>query len=143
MIGVILVGHGNIATGFESGLKLVFGSASNFGALDFTQDITPEILEQKIVEKIEELNQEEGILILSDIAGGTPFKTASMLSMKYENVKVVSGMNFSMILEVMSERDSFNINELYTHAINTGKEEIRGFEIVKKEKIENIEDDGI
>lgn len=135
MIGVIITGHGNIASGLESGVKLVFGSAPSFGALDFTEDITPEVLEQKLNEKIDELNVVKGVLILSDIAGGTPFKTASLVSLKKEKVKVISGVNFPMLLEVLSERDSFDdISELYKHAIKTGKDEIVSFELKEKKR---------
>lgn len=141
MIGVILSGHGNIASGFKSGMELVFGSASNFDALDFSQEVTPEELEKNMKNKIEEFNKGKGVLILTDIAGGTPFKTASMLSLQYENVKVISGVNFSMLLEVISERDSYQLNDLYLHAIETGKSEIKAFEVGNKKKVETVEDE--
>lgn len=142
MIGIILTGHGHIATGFESGMKLVFGEAQGVAAIDFSQEVTPEVLEEKLKSKIEEFNVDKGVLILTDIPGGTPFKVSSMLSMKYNNVKVVSGMNFPMILEVVSERDDYEIEGLYLHALDTGKAEVKGFEIVKKEVVEDL-DDGI
>ena len=50
MIGVIVTGHGNIATGIQSGMNLVFGNIENFSTIDFTEEITPEELENKIKE---------------------------------------------------------------------------------------------
>ena len=41
MTGIILIGHGNIATGMQSAVKLIFGEPENFQAIDFTQDVIP------------------------------------------------------------------------------------------------------
>ena len=57
MTGIILTGHGNIATGIESAVKLVFGQPEKFYAQDFTENITPELLEQKISQSREWLQQ--------------------------------------------------------------------------------------
>lgn len=71
MTGIILTGHGNIATGIESAVKLVFGQPEKFYAQDFTENITPELLEQKIIENINEIKEcstddGNGVLILSE-----------------------------------------------------------------------------
>ena len=142
MIGVIVTGHGNIATGIQSGMNLVFGNIENFSTIDFTEEITPEELEKKIEEKIEELDKGKGVLILTDIAGGTPFKTASLLSMKKNNVKVISGVNFPMLLEIICERENFELDSLYLHALEEGKKEIKGFEFKKKQEIPEEDDSG-
>ena len=147
MTGIIVTGHGNIATGIGSAVKLVFGQPEKFYTVDFTEDITPELLEEKILDKVNKTGDENGVLIFSDIAGGTPFKTASIISLKRENIKVISGMNLPMILEIICEREEMELEELYYHAMTTGKNEIKGFELKNKgisEKKEEIsEDEGI
>lgn len=127
MIGVILTGHGNIADGFVSGANLVFGELENCEAINFTFDVTPEQLEKNLEEAINRLNVGKGVLILTDILGGTPFRTASLLSIKNENVKVISGVNFPLILEVLSEREDSTLEDLYNLAIETGKNQLQGF----------------
>lgn len=147
MTGIIVTGHGNIATGIGSAVKLVFGQAEKFYTVDFTEDITSELLEEKILDKVNEAGAENGVLIFSDIAGGTPFKTASIISLKRKNIKVISGMNLPMILEIICEREGMELEELYYHAMTTGKDEIKGFELKDKgtsEKKEEIsEEEGI
>ena len=59
MTGIILVGHGNFATGLSSAANLIFGELEKFEALDFTIDTTPEILERKIEEKIKEFDNND------------------------------------------------------------------------------------
>ncbi len=147
MTGIIVTGHGNIATGIGSAVKLVFGQPEKFYTVDFTENITPELLEEKILDKVNETGAGNGVLIFSDIAGGTPFKTASIISLKRENIKVISGMNLPMILEIICEREEMELEELYYHAMTIGKDEIKGFELKNKgisEKNEEIsEEEGI
>ena len=145
MTGIILTGHGKIAEGMESAVRLVFGKPEKFYTINFTEDITPELLEKEIEEKINELNGEKGVLVFTDIAGGTPFKTASVLSLKKEKVKVISGMNLPMVLETVCEREGYDsINELYLNAVETGKSQITGFELKDtKSKNEGEFEEGI
>ena len=144
MIGIILTGHGKISSGIKSSVDLVMGSVDKLEYYDFTQDITPEVLESKISEGIDKLN-EDGVLILTDIAGGTPFKLASVLSLNKANVKVVAGMNLPMVLETVCEREGYDsINELYLNAVETGKSQITGFELKDtKSKNEGEFEEGI
>lgn len=139
MIGIILTGHGKISSGIKSSVDLVMGSVDKLEYYDFTQDITPEVLESKISEGIDKLN-EDGVLILTDIAGGTPFKLASVLSLNKANVKVVAGMNLPMVLEVISEREYSDIEKIYDFSIEVGKSEIQGFEVKIKEQNNDFED---
>ena len=152
MTGIIVTGHGNIATGIGSAVKLVFGQPEKFYTVDFTEDTTPEQLEEKILDKVNEIRKGStdngnGVLILSDIAGGTPFKTASLISVKNENIRVISGMNLPMILEVLCEREGMELEELYSHAMATGKDEIKGFELkdrgASEKRGEDSEEEGI
>ena len=147
MTGIIVTGHGNIATGIGSAVKLVFGQPEKFYTVDFTEGITPELLEEEILDKVNETGAENGVLIFSDIAGGTPFKTASIISLKRENIKVISGMNLPMILEIICEREEMELEELYYHAMTTGKDEIKGFELkdkgISEKKEEMSEEEGI
>lgn len=142
MIGILVTGHGNIASGFKSGLNLVYGEVENFEVLDFVEGMSSETLEKKIEEKLNVLNKGKGVLILSDIAGGTPFKVSSLISLKTNDIKVISGTNFPMLLEVISERDDRDLISLYEYALKEGANEVKGFEL-KDRKDEYSDDDGI
>ena len=142
MTGIILVGHGNFATGLSSAANLIFGELEKFEALDFTIDTTPEILERKIEEKIKEFGNNNGILIFSDIAGGTPFKVSSLASLKYSIVKVFAGTNLPLLLEVLSEREGYkDLDSIMEYLVNIGREEIKFFKVNnKKNQLEETED---
>lgn len=75
-------------------MKLINGECDKFYAIDFTIDKTPDNLKDEINEKVEEMSNLDGVLILTDIVGGTPFKVSSMLSLEKPNIKVVGGMTY-------------------------------------------------
>lgn len=144
MVGIILTGHGNFATGILSSLKLIAGEQENLRCVDFIEGDSTEALEKKLKCAISELNTDE-ILVLSDLAGGSPFKISVLLSQKLQNknMRVLAGTNLGMLLEVSLCRDGMNVNELIDFAINSGNNSIKAFEVKKENKEEVDFVDGI
>lgn len=142
MNGIIVTGRGNFATGIYSAVKLVFGETKNFYAVDFTQDITPKTLDDRIIEKIELMKDTKGVLIFTDIAGGTPFKNSVMIGLGNKNIKVIGGVNLAMLLEVLVSKDDMSLDELASLALETGKDEIKIYKMNESKK-NILEDDGI
>lgn len=71
---IVLVGHGHFATGIYSSLQLIAGNQENVEAIDFVEGMSADELKQKILLAI---SNEEEVLILSDLLGGSPFKVSS------------------------------------------------------------------
>lgn len=99
MIGIIVTGHGHFAKGMGSALSLIAGDQSNYKEVTFEDGKTPEILAEELQAAITELNTDQGVLIFSDLKGGTPYKESVVLSMSNENVHVFGGTNIAMLLE--------------------------------------------
>lgn len=127
MINILITAHGKLASGILSNIEFIYGKSEILYTIDFTNDITPSELEKNILDIIK--ISKDGLLILTDITGGTPFKVSSLLSTKYDNVKVIGGVNIPMVLEVITQADILDLKDLYNEAINSGKEQINGFEI--------------
>lgn len=72
----IISGHGSFATGMQTTIELIAGKQDNVYYVDFTIDDNDISLNEKINKIIEE-NSYEQILLISDLLGGTPFKTMS------------------------------------------------------------------
>lgn len=144
MVGIIVTGHGNFASGILSSLKVIAGEQEKLLGVDFTVDDSTESLEIKLQEAIENLSCEE-VLVLSDLAGGSPFKVSVMLSQKLSNnnIRVISGTNLGMILETSLCRDGMGVDDLVEFSINSGVSSIKAFELkaVEDEDVEEI--DGI
>lgn len=70
-----------------------------------------------------------GILVLSDLAGGSPFKMAVMCSLHHPNVEVVAGTNLPMLLEIgMSREFASDVHALADQAIATGSKQVVKFD---------------
>ncbi|SHJ16690.1 PTS system, N-acetylgalactosamine-specific IIA component [Clostridium cavendishii DSM 21758] len=142
MVGIIVTGHGNFATGLLSSMKLIAGEQQNVVGIDFTEQDTTETLEEKLVTAVS--NFESDVLMLCDLAGGSPFRVAALLknSTTNKNIEVISGTNLPMLLETALMSNGMKLYELASFAINSGNEGIAKFENKKREVIED-ESDGI
>ena len=76
MVGLLITGHGHFATGLGSSLKLITGNTENIVYVDFEADHSTDTLTENINKGLDELKDCDGVLVLSDLAGGSPFKSA-------------------------------------------------------------------
>lgn len=89
MITVILSGHGGFATGLEKAIRQIIGEQQQFRAIDFPVEMTTEQLELAMKQAISDLDSGDGIVFLTDLLGGTPFRTASLLSQQRNDIEVL------------------------------------------------------
>lgn len=132
MIGLIVTGHGNFGTGITSSINLIAGKQENYEFVDFDGDGT-EKLENDLKVAFDKLSATcEGIIVFSDLAGGSPFKTSVILSQNYKNVRVISGSNLPMLCEIAVSRGFIDdINMLVETALRVGKDGVQEFEFPK------------
>ncbi|CAH0537271.1 PTS galactosamine/N-acetylgalactosamine transporter subunit IIA [Vibrio marisflavi] len=146
MIAVILSGHGAFASGLEQAVNQVIGEQVQFKAIDFPVDMNTSQLESAMRAAIKEIDSGEGIVFLTDLLGGTPFRTASMLSQERQDIEVVTGTNMQMAAEMLLERDELTIAEFSHQAIECGHRGITSFAAqlaLQNEKPVTVEEDGI
>lgn len=146
MIAVILSGHGGFASGIEKAIHQVIGEQQQFIALDFPEESTTQQLETQMRQAIQELDSGEGIVFLTDLLGGTPFRTASLLSQERDDIQVVTGTNLQMAAEMLLERDELKLIEFRDQAIECGHRGITSLaaEMALKDKTTTAEEhDGI
>jgi PTS system N-acetylgalactosamine-specific IIA component len=146
MIAVILSGHGGFASGIEKAIHQVIGEQQQFIALDFPEESTTQQLEAQMRQAIQEIDSGEGIVFLTDLLGGTPFRTASLLSQERDDIQVVTGTNLQMAAEMLLERDELKLIEFRDQAIECGHRGITSLaaEMALKEKTTTAEEhDGI
>lgn len=129
MIGMIITGHGNFATGMKSAIALLAGEPKEAAFIDFDETCSPQLLETKILEAMDKLLQKnEGVIVLCDLLGGTPFKVSAMCARKKEKVEIVAGMNLGMLSEVNLTREYIDsVYDLAESAQNVGKDCILHF----------------
>lgn len=133
MVGIIISGHGNFATGLRSSLKLIAGNPANIEYVDFVESDTIDTLKEKYMNAISNLSNCNDILALTDLVGGSPFKTLVELKAEVEKpLEVVGGTNLPMILEISMAKDFVeDLSMLSGSALEVGKNGILKFELVE------------
>ena len=104
MIGVVVTGHGSFASGINGSIEVIAGKQENYYVVDFDGEHT-EKLESDLKNCFENMKNFDRIFVFSDIAGGSPFKFACLLSQEYKNVSVIGGANVPLVVEVCLSRD--------------------------------------
>lgn len=143
MIGLIISGHGNFASGLKTSLKLIVGECSNIEYVDFEETDSIEDLREKYYVSLKNLENCNRILALSDLAGGSPFKTLVEVKTEIDKpMEVVGGTNLPMIIEISMIKDIVDdLHYLSESAVNVGKSGVVKFEFIAHEDDES--EDGI
>lgn len=99
MVGVLILTHGNLAIELLASARVIAGELENFEALPLAWDDGIEEAQAKVSEVLERLDCNGGVLILTDIFGGTPSNVA-MAFRDPGHIEVVSGVNLPMVVRL-------------------------------------------
>ena len=142
MIGLLVTGHANFGTGITSSVNLIAGEQEAYKAVDFLPTYSTEDLTREITKALDELKDCEGVIIFTDLMGGTPFNVSAQIGHGKENIRIVAGTNLPMLVEiVMSRKFMDNLDELVDSVLETGKEQLTKYEF--KQVVQEASDDGI
>lgn len=117
MIGLVLVTHGNLATEFVTAMEHVVGAQKSIAAVCIHAHDDVEEKRQEIATAISEVQNGDGVIVLSDLFGGTPSNLAISL-MDKGKVEVIAGVNLPMLIRLDGARKKMNLQ----NAINAAKE---------------------
>ena len=123
MIGLVLVTHGNLAREFVVAMEHVVGSQELIEAICIGPDDDMEERRQEIAEAVEKVADGEGVIVLTDLFGGTPSNLTISL-MRPEKVEVIAGMNLPMLIRLASARQSMSVTDAVVAARDAGKKYI-------------------
>jgi PTS system mannose-specific IIA component len=103
MIGMVLVTHGQLAREFAAALEHVVGPQEGLACICIGPDDDMEQRRKEIVEAVERVQDGDGVVVLTDMFGGTPSNLAISL-MDENKVEVIAGMNLPMLIKLAGER---------------------------------------
>ena len=129
MVGVLIAGHGNFPSGAFSAVALVAGSTDNVYACDFVDGMTSAELKDKMVAAINDMKGDE-VLVLADLAGGTPFRTGVELKAELtdKKIRVIAGANLPAIMDAAFSCGDCELDELAEQVFNSGVEGVVDFD---------------
>ena len=99
MIGILIVTHRQLAEALLSASDLILGHMEKVVALSLDPSAKPDELRHQIAEGLAKLNGTDGVLILTDMFGGTP-SNLSLSFLKDGQIEVISGVNLPMLIKV-------------------------------------------
>jgi PTS system N-acetylgalactosamine-specific IIA component len=145
MIGFLVTGHGNFATGLLSSVGLVAGVQEHLMGVDFLESYSTDDLKEKLLDAIEVLGKDcDEIMILTDLKGGSPFNVSVTIKMEQpeKSIEVLCGTNFPMILSGVFEREGAKAKDLINSMIQDGQSGMDRFVVATLKQVAD-EEDGI
>ncbi|HUH76862.1 MAG TPA: PTS sugar transporter subunit IIA [Devosia sp.] len=123
MIGLVLVTHGALANEFKSALEHVVGPQEFCEAIAIGPDDNMETRRNDILAAIDRANDGSGVIILTDMFGGTPSNLAISV-MQNRDVEVIAGVNLPMLVKLGRVRNDTDIKEAVILAQEAGRKYI-------------------
>jgi len=123
MIGLVLVTHGRLAEEFVAALEHVVGPQEDIRAICIGPDDDMEQRRQDILDGARAVDTGEGVVVLTDMFGGTPSNLAISI-MDKARVEVVAGLNLPMLIKLASVRETEPMAEAVAAAQEAGKKYI-------------------
>jgi mannose PTS system EIIA component len=123
MIGVVLVTHGRLADEFVKATEHVVGPQPAMQAVCIGPDDDIAQRRQEIIDAVDACNTGAGVIVLTDMFGGTPSNLAISL-LERDGVEVIAGVNLPMLIKLASVRASDSLAEAVAHAQESGRKYI-------------------
>lgn len=123
MIGAVIITHGRLGEELLNILELISGKQENFKAISITSLDKVDDARKKIQNAIKEVDQGKGILLFTDMFGGTP-SNMSLSFLDESNVEVITGVNLPMLIKLVDSREEKGLKELASLIMEYGRENI-------------------
>lgn len=123
MIGVVLVSHGAIATAFHKAVEHVVGVQTQFECICIEADDNMEQRREDIVAAVARADNGHGVIIVTDMFGGTPSNLAISL-MQVGKIEIIAGMNLPMLIKLAKARESKDMETVLELSSEAGRKYI-------------------
>jgi PTS system mannose-specific IIA component len=120
MIGMILVTHGKLAEEFVHAMQHVVGRQDAVETVCIGPNDDMERRRKEIADAVRKVDSGEGVIILTDLFGGTPSNLAISL-MKAGHVEVIAGINLPMLIRLAKARNSMSVQDAAKAARDAGR----------------------
>lgn len=122
-IGGVVVSHGQLANELLAAAETVVGELGHLRAVSIGWHDDVELAKEEISRAIEEVSDGVGVLLLTDMFGGTPTNISAMFIRENE-VELITGVNLPMVLKIASQNKETNLADLAKAVEEQGKKSI-------------------
>lgn len=122
-IGGVIVSHGQLANELLAAAETVVGDISHVTAVSIGWHDDVEMAEDQVKRAIASVSSGVGVLVMTDMFGGTPTNIAAMF-LKDGEVEIVTGVNLPMVVKLASNTKELSLSELAREVEEQGKQSI-------------------
>ena len=123
MIGIIIVTHGNLALELKSAMEHILGVQKNIEIICISSDDDLDERKNDIQVSIKKIDNNNGIVMLTDMFGGTPSNLAISF-LKTGKIEIISGVNLPMLVKLIGLRDSNDLSGVAQETKDSAKKYI-------------------
>jgi len=124
MTGILLVTHANLGNALIETIEFILGKTQdNLFSVSINIQENPDTLRKKIKKGISKVRSDNGVIILTDMFGGTP-SNLSYSFLEEGQVEVISGVNLPILLKAVSARSKMDMETLSLSLVEHGKKSI-------------------
>jgi len=133
MVGVVVVTHCHLAEELIAAAELVVGEdLKQFQPVSIDPKEGSEEIREKIISAIRRVDEGKGVLILTDMYGGTP-SNISLSFLEEKKIEVITGVNLPMLLKLATYQDDMDVEALAVFITDYGQRNINlASEVLKK-----------
>ena len=124
MIGLVIVTHGGLAVEFRAALEHVVGPQKQLETVSIGPEDDMTVRRREILEAIKRAEAGKGVVVLTDMFGGTPSNLAISV-MDEANVEVIAGINLPILVKLASIREEASLAEAVSRAREAGRKYIK------------------
>jgi PTS system mannose-specific IIA component len=119
----VIVTHGHLAGELLAAAEMIIGPISHIAAVSIGWHDDVETARQSLAGAIEQVDQGKGVLILTDMFGGTPTNIAAMF-LDPGKVEILTGVNLPMVVKIAQQMETVELTELARQVLAAGREGI-------------------
>jgi mannose PTS system EIIA component len=123
MVGVLIVSHGPLAKALISSVQIILGNLPKVKGISIWPRERPSEVKDRIKKRMQEVQDGDGVIILTDLLGGTP-TNLSLSSVENEKAEVITGVNLPMLLTIMSYRKGKSLEKICSFVRKAGRKSI-------------------
>lgn len=132
MIGIVLVTHGSLGEALVHSMNIILGEQAQVEALSLMVEDDITVANKRLTEAVAKTDEGDGVLILTDMLGGTP-SNLSLALLVQPGIEVISGVNLPMLLKATQSRQQHDLRESASRV----KEHARSSIVLAREVLEN------
>lgn len=123
MVGLLIVSHCDVGKELLKAAELIMGRLDAVDSVSITVGTESQEIVKAVSDKIKALDQGSGVMVLTDMFGGTP-SNVSFSFLEDDRVEVLTGVNLPMVIAIVQERNALGMKELGKRALEEGRKSI-------------------